>query len=76
MLSKLIPYAEEISGDHQCGFPLNRSKIDPILCIRQIPQKNENTTKQYIRCLLTSGEIMIHLGGRSCIIFLLNLVSP
>jgi len=24
MLSKLTPYAEEITGDHQCGFRRNR----------------------------------------------------
>ena len=34
-LSSLIPYAEEIIGDHQCGFRRNRSTID-IICIRQI----------------------------------------
>ena len=41
ILSKLLllrpaPYAEEVIGDHQCGFALNRSTNDPIFCIRQI----------------------------------------
>ena len=36
LLSRLIPYAEEIIGDHQCGFRRNRSTIDHIFCIRQI----------------------------------------
>ena len=39
MLSRLIPYAKEIIGDHQCGFRRNRSAIDHIFCIRQILEK-------------------------------------
>ena len=34
LLSRLIPYAEEIMGDHQCGFRRNRSTTDHIFCIR------------------------------------------
>jgi hypothetical protein len=36
LLSRLIPYAEEIIGDHQCGFRRIRSATDHILCIRKI----------------------------------------
>jgi hypothetical protein len=39
LLSRLIPYADEIIGDHQCGFRRNRSTIDQIFYIRQILQK-------------------------------------
>ena len=39
LLSRLIPYAEEIIGDHQCGFRRNRSTTDHIFSIRQILQK-------------------------------------
>jgi hypothetical protein len=39
MLSRLIPYAEEVIGDHQCGFRRNRSATDNIFCIRQIIEK-------------------------------------
>jgi hypothetical protein len=39
LLSRLIPYAEEITGDHQCGFQRNRSTTDHIFCIRQILEK-------------------------------------
>ena len=35
----LIPYAEEIIGDHKCGFRRNRSTTDHIFCIRQILEK-------------------------------------
>jgi hypothetical protein len=39
LLSRLIPYAEEIIGDHQCGFRHNRSTTDHMFCIRQILEK-------------------------------------
>jgi hypothetical protein len=32
-LSRLTPYADEIIGDHQCGFQSNRLKTDQIFCI-------------------------------------------
>jgi hypothetical protein len=38
LLSRLIPYAEEIIGDHQCGFRRNRS-TDQIFYIHQIREK-------------------------------------
>jgi hypothetical protein len=39
LLSRLTPFAEEIVGDHQCGFRRNRSTTDHIFCIRQILEK-------------------------------------
>jgi hypothetical protein len=39
LLSRLIPYAGEIIGDHQCGFRRNRSTTDQIFYIRQILEK-------------------------------------
>jgi hypothetical protein len=39
LLSRLILYADEIIGDHQCGFRRNRSMIDQIFYIRQILEK-------------------------------------
>jgi len=33
LLSRLIPYAEEITGDHQCGFRRNKSITDRVFCI-------------------------------------------
>ena len=35
LLSRLTPYAEEIIGDHQCGFRRNRTTTDHLFCIRQ-----------------------------------------
>jgi len=51
LLSRLTSYAEETTGDHQCGFRRNRSITDHILCIRKILEKNGNTTKQCISSL-------------------------
>jgi len=39
MFSRLIPYAKEIVGDHQCGFRRNKSTTDHTFCIRQILEK-------------------------------------
>ena len=39
LLSRLTPYAEEVIGDHECGFRPNRSATDHIYCIRQILEK-------------------------------------
>jgi len=33
LLSRLTPYAEEIIGDHQCGFRRNMSTTDHIFCM-------------------------------------------
>jgi hypothetical protein len=39
LLARLIPYADEIIGDHQCGFWHNRSTTDQIFYIQQIMEK-------------------------------------
>jgi hypothetical protein len=39
LLSRLIPHADEITRDLQCGFRRNRSTNDQIFYIRQILQK-------------------------------------
>ena len=39
LLSRLVPYAKEIIGDHQCGFRHNRSTIDHIFFICQMLEK-------------------------------------
>jgi hypothetical protein len=39
LLSRLIPYADEITGGHQCGFRRNRSTTDQIFYVRQILEK-------------------------------------
>jgi hypothetical protein len=39
LLFNLIPYADKIIGDHQCGFWNNRSTIDQIFYICLILEK-------------------------------------
>jgi hypothetical protein len=39
LLSRLTPYAEEMIGDHQCGFQGNRATTDHIFSICQILEK-------------------------------------
>jgi hypothetical protein len=39
LLARLTPYADEITGDHQCGFLCNRSATDQIFYIQQILEK-------------------------------------
>jgi hypothetical protein len=39
LLSRLGPYIDKITGDHQCGFQHNRSTTDQIFCICQILEK-------------------------------------
>ena len=39
LLLRSSPYAEEIIGDHQCGFRRKRSTTDYIFCIHQILEK-------------------------------------
>jgi len=75
LFSRLIPYAKEIIGDHQCGFRRNRSTIDHMFCIRQMLEKNGNTMKKFISSLQTSRKLIIQLGERSYIRFSLSLVS-
>jgi len=76
LLSRLIPYAEEIIGGHQRGFRSNRSTTDHVFCIRQIIEKKIGKQRSSESALYTSRKLLSQLGGRSCIIFLLSLVSP
>jgi sorting nexin-29 len=39
LLARLKPYADEIIGDHQCGFRRNRSTTDQIFYVRHLPEK-------------------------------------
>jgi len=70
LLSSLTPYIEEIIGDRQCGFWWKRSTADHIFCIHQIHEKNWEYNKA-----VHQHQLMIQFGGKSCIIFSMNLVS-
>jgi sorting nexin-29 len=51
-LSRLIPHAEEIIGDHQCGFQSNGSTTDHVFCIRQILEKKWEHNKAVHQLLI------------------------
>ena len=46
LLSRLTAYAEEIIGDHQCGFRRSRSTAEHILCIRHILEKKREYNEE------------------------------
>jgi hypothetical protein len=74
--SRLTPYAEEIIWKYQCGLRRNRPNTDLMVCIRQMFQKKWGYMKQCIGYLQASRNLMIPLGGRSCIIFSSSFVAP
>jgi hypothetical protein len=39
LLARLTPFADEVTGYHQCGIRRNRSTTDEIFYIRQIPER-------------------------------------
>jgi hypothetical protein len=51
LLARLTPYADEIIGDHQCGFRRNSSTTGQNFYIWQILEKNGNIMVQYISYL-------------------------
>jgi len=51
LLSRLIPYAKEVIGDHQCCLRRNRSTIDHIICIAKRLRKYGNKMKKFISSL-------------------------
>jgi hypothetical protein len=46
--SRLSPYIDEISGDHQCGFRCNRSTTYQIFAFIRYWRKNMSSMRQYI----------------------------
>ena len=52
LLSRLTAHAEEIIGDHQCGFRRNRWTTDHIFCISQILEKNGSRLRVFEKRVL------------------------
>jgi hypothetical protein len=77
LLSGLIPFKEEITGDHKCGFRCNTSTTNQILSICQILEKkkleyNETVHQLFIHC----RKPMIQWGGKYCTILSCSLEYP
>ena len=75
LFSRLIPYAKEIIGDHQCGFRRNRSTIDQIFCIRQILKKKREYNKEVHQLFIDFKKAYDSVIRGSYIRFSLSLVS-
>jgi len=76
-LSRLTPYAEKITGDHQCEFRRNWSTTNHIFCIHQIlvfEEKLEYNEAMH-QLFINLSKPVIQSGESSCIICSMNLVS-
>jgi len=76
LLLGLIPYAEEITGDHQGGFRCNKSTIDCIFCICQILEKKWEYNEAVHQLFIDLKKAYDSVKRGSCIIFSLSLLSP
>jgi hypothetical protein len=76
LLSRLTPYAEEIIGDHQCGFRRNRSATDRIFSIRQILEKKWEHNEAVHQLFINVKKAYDSIRREVFITFSLSLVSP
>jgi hypothetical protein len=74
LLSRLIPYVDEIIGDHQCDFDVINQLLIKYFAFVRYWRKNGNTMRLYISYLYISGKPMIQLEGKYYTTFSLNLV--
>ena len=59
LLSRLTPYAEEVTGDHQCGFRRKRSVTNHILCIRKILEKKWEYNEEVLQLFMDFKEACV-----------------
>jgi hypothetical protein len=88
LLSRLIPYADGIIGDHQCGFRHNMSMTDQMLYICQILEKkreHKGTVHQLFIGFKKAYDsvrrevlynILIEFGIPRKLVGLINLLKP
>jgi hypothetical protein len=74
ILARLTPYANEVIGDHQCGFRRNRSTMDQIFYIRQILEKIWECNGTVHQLYIDIKKPMTQLREKFFTIFCLNLV--
>jgi hypothetical protein len=73
LLSRLIPYVDEIIGDHQCGLDVIGQLVIRYFAFVRYWRKNGSTMGLYIIYLKISVKPMIQLGGKYYTRFSLNL---
>jgi hypothetical protein len=76
LLSRLIPYDDEIIGDHQCGFRRNRSTTDQIFYIHQILEKKWEYNGTVHQLFMDFKKAYDQLGGKYYTMFSLSLEYP
>jgi hypothetical protein len=76
LLSRIIPYADEIIGNHQRAFRRNRSTVDQTFISVRYWRKSGSIMVQYISYLYTSRKPTIQLGGKYYTIISLSSEYP
>jgi hypothetical protein len=74
VLSRLTPHAEEITGDHECGFRYDRSTTDHIFCTHQILEKKWDYNEAVHQLYIDIKKSYDSVRREVCIIFSLSLV--
>jgi len=67
LISWLIPYVYEITGNHQCGFCCNKSTIDHIFCICQMLEEKMEVYWDITSFIYTFWEVLWPSQERSII---------
>jgi hypothetical protein len=62
LLSRLVPYIDEIIGDHQCGFQRNRSTTYIEYAIRKVQENHIGLKLKRTHHLLTYADDVNLLG--------------
>ena len=75
LLSRLIPYAEEIIGDRQCGFWRSSPATGHIFAFVKYWRKNGNTTKKRLSFFIDFKKAY-DSARREVLFNTLSLVSP
>ena len=76
LLSRLIPYSEEIIGDHLYGFRRNRSTTDHTFCIRLILEKKREQNKAVHQLFIDFKKAYDSVRREALYNISLSLVSP
>ena len=64
LLQRLTPYAQEVIGDHHCGFRRSRSATDHIFCIRQVLEKKSEYNEAVHQLILDFKKPYDSVEGR------------
>jgi hypothetical protein len=73
LLARLTQYADEIIGNHQCGFRRNSSTTDHIFIFCRYWRKNGSVFVRYVIYLQISGKSTIQSGGKYYTVISLSL---